>query len=104
MENHVSGGGLIPLGLAFEKTGAADYLAINILQVFTDISPMLLYLLMAVITSLLALFLSNVGVTVLLVPLAMNMATQVGAEPKIAGLRLNPHLPGADPNDNGSWT
>ena len=31
-------------------------------------------------------FLSNVGVTVLLVPLAMNMAVQVGADPKIAGL------------------
>ena len=37
-------------------------------------------------TSLLAMFVSNVGTTVLLVPLAMNMAVQVGTDPRIAGL------------------
>jgi di/tricarboxylate transporter len=31
-------------------------------------------------------FVSNVGTTVLLVPLAMNMASQIGADPKIAGM------------------
>ena len=31
-------------------------------------------------------FVSNIGTTVLLVPLAMNMASQIGADPKIAGL------------------
>ena len=31
-------------------------------------------------------FVSNIGTTVLLVPLAMNMVSQIGAEPKIAGL------------------
>jgi len=78
--------GLIPLGVAFEKTGAADYIAINILQQLDGLTTMLLYLILAVLTSFFAMFVSNVGTTVLLVPLAMNMAAQIGADPKIAGL------------------
>lgn len=78
--------GLIPLGAAFEKTGAADYLAKTVLQQFDTIAPMLLYFILAVLTSFFAMFVSNVGTTVLLVPLAMNMATQVGADPRIAGM------------------
>lgn len=78
--------GLIPLGAAFEKTGAANYLAMSILQQISGISPLVLYLVIALLTSFFALFVSNVGTTVLLVPLAMNLATQVGADPRIAGL------------------
>jgi di/tricarboxylate transporter len=78
--------GLIPLGAAFEKTGAASYLAMTILQQINELTPLLLYLVLALLTSFLAMFVSNVGVTVLLVPLAMTLAIQVGADPKIAGL------------------
>jgi di/tricarboxylate transporter len=78
--------GLIPLGVAFEKTGAADYIAINIMHQLEGLTTMALYLILAVLTSFFAMFVSNVGTTVLLVPLAMNMASQVGADPKIAGL------------------
>lgn len=79
-------GGLIPLGVAFEKTGAADYLALNVLNQVDGLSTLLLYLILALLTSFFALFVSNVGTTVLLVPLAMSMAAQIGADPKIAGL------------------
>jgi di/tricarboxylate transporter len=78
--------GLIPLGVAFEKAGAANYLAMSILQQVDGLTTMLLYLILAVLTSFFGMFVSNVGTTVLLVPLAMNMASQVGADPKIAGL------------------
>lgn len=78
--------GLIPLGVAFEKTGAVNYLAMTILQQISGLSPLLLYLVLALLTSFFALFVSNVGVTVLLVPLAMNLATQIGAAPKLAAL------------------
>jgi di/tricarboxylate transporter len=61
-------------------------LAITILKQISGLSPLLLYLVLASLTSFLALFVSNVGTTVLLVPLAMSLATQVGADPKIAGL------------------
>lgn len=78
--------GLIPLGAAFEKTGAANFLAMSILQQISGITPLLLYLVLALLTSFFALFVSNVGTTVLLVPLAMNLAGQIGGDPKIAGL------------------
>ena len=78
--------GLIPLGAAFEKTGAANYLAVSILQQFSGITPLMLYLVLALLTSFFALFVSNVGTTVLLVPLAMSLASQIGGDPKIAGL------------------
>lgn len=78
--------GLIPLGAAFEKTGAADFLANSVMQQFDSITPMLLYLILTLLTSFFAMFVSNVGTTVLLVPLAMNIAYQVGADPKVAGM------------------
>ena len=78
--------GLLPLGLAFEKTGAVNYLAMTIFQQVKELNPLLLYLILALLTSFFAMFVSNVGTTVLLVPLAMNLATQVGADPIIAGL------------------
>jgi di/tricarboxylate transporter len=78
--------GLIPLGVAFEKTGAADYLATTILQQMNGLTTMLLYLILAVMTSFFAMFVSSVGTTVLLVPIAMNLASQVGCDPRIAGL------------------
>ena len=36
--------GLIPLGAAFEKTGAANFLAMSILQQISGIGPLALYL------------------------------------------------------------
>jgi len=78
--------GLIPLGVAFEKTGAADFLAIAVLQQINGLTPMLLYLILAILTSFFAMFVSNVGTTVLLVPIAMNLAVQVGSDPRIAGM------------------
>lgn len=78
--------GLIPLGVAFEKTGAASFIAINVLNQIDGLTPLLLYLILALLTSFFALFVSNVGTTVLLVPLAMSMASQLGADPRIAGM------------------
>ncbi len=78
--------GLIPLGLAFEKTGAANYVALNLLQQISGLDALLLYLILAVLTSFFGMFVSNVGTTVLLVPLAMNIAGQIGADPIMAGL------------------
>ena len=79
-------GGLIPLGLAFEKTGAANYLALTILRQISQLNPLLLYLVLALLSSFFGMFVSNVGTTVLIVPLAMNIANQIDADPKLAGL------------------
>ena len=78
--------GLIPLGAAFEKTGAADFLANSVLNQIDNLTPMLLYFILTLLTSFFGMFVSNVGTTVLLVPLAMSMAVPVGADPRIAGM------------------
>lgn len=80
--------GLIPLGTAFEKTGAANYIALNLLAALGDLTPLVLMVIVAVLTSIFSLVASNVGATVLMVPLAMNMALQVGADPKIMALTV----------------
>jgi di/tricarboxylate transporter len=79
-------GGLIPLGIAFEKTGAAKLIAETIMGGLGDVSPLILLSVIAILTSFFTLVASNVGATVLMVPLAMNMAGAAGADPRIAAL------------------
>jgi di/tricarboxylate transporter len=79
-------GGLIPLGIAFEKTGAAKLIAETIMGGLGTVSPLILLSVIAMLTSFFTLVASNVGATVLMVPLAMNMASAAGADPRIAAL------------------
>lgn len=78
--------GLIPLGTAFEKTGAAAYIAVGLLDAVGTPSPIVLLGIISILTSFFSLVASNVGATVLMVPLAMNMALTAGANPIVAGL------------------
>lgn len=80
--------GLIPLGIAFQKTGAANYIAVNIMNLLGDVSPLVLLTVIAALTSFFTLVASNVGATVLLVPLTMNMAMNAGIDPKMAALTV----------------
>ena len=79
-------GGLIPLGIAFEKTGAAKLIAETIMGGLGTVTPLVLLTVIAILTSFFTLVASNVGATVLMVPLAMNMAGAAGADPRIAAL------------------
>ncbi len=78
--------GLIPLGTAFEKTGTAAYIAQHILSWVGTPSPLVLMLVVSVLTAFFALIASNVGAVVLMVPLAMNMAANIGTNPTIAAM------------------
>lgn len=78
--------GLIPLGTAFEKTGAAAYIASNVLNAVGTPSPLGLMAIISILTAFFSLVASNVGATVLMIPLAMNMAATVGTSPVIAAL------------------
>jgi di/tricarboxylate transporter len=80
--------GLIPLGIAFQKTGAANYIAVNIMNLIGDVSPIVLLAVVGALTSFFTLVTSNVGATVLLVPLSMNMALNAGVDPQIAALTV----------------
>ncbi|MGM0605315.1 MAG: SLC13 family permease [Halobacteriota archaeon] len=73
--------GLIPLGIALEQSGAAEWLATGIVLVSTDLDPVvvlgLFYLVTAVITNVL----SNNASVVLMIPVAVEAAVQLGANP-----------------------
>ena len=79
-------GGLIPLGIAFEKTGAAKFIAETIMTTMGTVSPIVLLTVIGILTSFFTLVASNVGATVLMVPLSMNMAMSAGADPRMAAL------------------
>jgi di/tricarboxylate transporter len=79
-------GGMIPLGIAFEKTGAAGLTADLIMGVLGSVSPTILLTIIGILTSFFTLFVSNIGATVLIVPLAMNMAVTAGTDPRMAAL------------------
>lgn len=79
--------GLIPLGIAFEKTGAAHYLSSAITgSLSAFLTPVTLFLLIGLLTSFFTLVTSNIGATVLMIPLAMNMAVSCNADPRMAAL------------------
>jgi len=78
--------GLIPLGTAFEKTGAAAYIATHVLSIVGTPSPLTLMLIISVLSASFSLVASNVGATVLMIPLAMNMAADIGTSPVTAAM------------------
>ena len=79
---------LIPLGMAMQQSGAAAYLAALALS-FMDGFPIWgIQLFLAIIATVFTLVMSNVGATVLLVPLAIQMALGVGANPAIFALTI----------------
>ncbi len=80
--------GLIPLGTAFEITGAAAFIAQKTLAFVGTPSPLLLLLVISLLTAFFSLVASNVGAVVLMVPLAMNMAASIGADPMLAALAV----------------
>jgi len=78
--------GLIPLGIAFEQTGTAGFIAKGVLDIVGEVTPIGLLAVVGVMTSFFTLVISNVGATVLLVPLCMNMAVMAGGDPRMAAL------------------
>ena len=78
--------GLIPLGQAVETTGTAAWIASGVIDTVGDLPPWVVQLTIAVLATVFTLVVSNVGATVLLVPLAANVAVGVGADPAQFGL------------------
>jgi len=78
--------GLIPLGIATEKTGTAAWIATTVLNIIGDVSPIMLLTVIGVLSTMFTLVISNVGATVLLVPLVVNMAIAAHADPRMAAL------------------
>lgn len=75
-------GGIIPLGLALEQSGAARWLAHTLLAPFADLGPLgilaMLYLLTAVLTEVM----SNNASAVILAPIALSLAATMNVNPR----------------------
>lgn len=79
---------LIPLGLAVETSGTAAWIAQQTLSLLNGVPTWVLQLAIAVLATLFTLVMSNVGATVLLVPLAVNIAIGAGADPAVFALTV----------------
>ena len=80
---------LIPLGLAVETSGTAGWIAEQTLHVVGDMPVWVIQASIAVLATFFTLVMSNVGATVLLVPLAVNIALGVeGADPAVFALTV----------------
>ena len=80
--------GLLPLGLAVETTGTAAWIAHEALRLLGDVPLWVLQSVLAVLTTGFTLLMSNVGATVLLVPLAINIAIGAGGNPAVFALTV----------------
>src|SRR6476619_535650 len=73
---------LIPLGWAVDSTGAAAWVAASALDLLPQATPaFLLQAAVAVLTTMFAVMIGNVGSTIVMVPLAINLALAVGGSP-----------------------
>ncbi len=79
---------LIPLGLAVETSGTAAWIAERTLNLLGDVPIWVLQTVIAILSTFFTLVMSNVGATVLLVPLAVNIAVAVGADPAVFALTV----------------
>ena len=79
---------LIPLGMAVEHSGTAKWIAEQTLSVVGEMPIWVIQSAVAILATFFTLVMSNVGATVLLVPLAVNIALGVGANPAVFALTV----------------
>jgi len=74
--------GLIPLGWAMDSSGTAAWIAGNVLERLPDgTPPWALQIVVALLTTGFSLVISHVGATIVMVPIAINLALAVGGDP-----------------------
>ena len=79
---------LIPLGQAVQSTGTAAWIAQEILRLLDGWPVWSLQVGIAVLATIFTLIMSNVGATVLLVPLAVSIALAAGGDPALFALTV----------------
>ncbi len=79
---------LLPLGIAIQHTETALWLAQQFIEILDAFPPWVMLLALAVLATIFTLVMSNVGATVLLVPIAINVAIQIGGNPAVFALTV----------------
>jgi di/tricarboxylate transporter len=73
--------GMLPFSLALQRTGGVDLAANAVIHLVGEASPHLVLATLFVITALLGLFISNTATAVLMAPVALAIAKDLGASP-----------------------
>lgn len=79
---------LIPLGQVMGETGSAAWIASHILTFLQGLPAWVVQLFLAFLTTAFTLVMSNVGATILLVPIAIKIAVGLGANPAMFALTV----------------
>lgn len=74
--------GMLALGVAMEKTGAAALIVGFLAELSSDMGPLALLILIYVVTSFLTEIISNNAAAILVTPLAIGLAQQMGVDPR----------------------
>ncbi|MCG8686329.1 MAG: SLC13 family permease [Desulfobacterales bacterium] len=73
--------GIIPLGTALEKTGIAQMISTEMIELFGAFGPLAMLAALFLITAGIGLFLSNTPTAVLVAPIALEAASQMNVSP-----------------------
>jgi di/tricarboxylate transporter len=74
--------GLIPLGVAMQNSGTAEFLAENVMNVVEGSHLIILLFTVAILATVFSLVMSNVGAVVVLAPLVVSIGLLAGVDPR----------------------
>ena len=80
--------GLIPIGIAMEKSGAASFIAENLVSMVAGIPAFAILFILGLMMTLFSLVMSNVAATVLMVPLVLELAGIGGLSAQVLVLQV----------------
>ena len=73
--------GMLPMGIAMAKTGTAQFLSDQIINLVGDYGPQAIMIGLFVLTTVITEFMSNAAAAVLVAPIAISAAAQLNLEP-----------------------
>lgn len=74
--------GMLPMGIAMDKTGTAQFLADFIIQATGNFGPQAIMVGLFILTTILTEFMSNAAAAVLVAPIAISAANIFGVDPR----------------------
>lgn len=74
--------GMLPLGIAMEQTGTADFLSAQIIELVGGLGPRAIMIGLFVLTTIITEFMSNAAAAVLVAPIAISSAVALGVAPQ----------------------
>ncbi|MEZ4641306.1 MAG: SLC13 family permease [Chloroflexota bacterium] len=74
--------GMLPMGIAMEKTGTAQFLADGIISLVGGMGPKAIMIGLFILTTIITEFMSNAAAAVLVAPIAISAALSLGVDPR----------------------